>query len=106
MARVQPRLPLAAAEHGHLAGGEHLPRLDIGREGKTVFAGETSVGQIKRRFAELAGFLFRSQQFPHGAVLLTGTGIVPPDHFTLNEGDMVRIEVTGIGALQNTVTVV
>ena len=80
--------------------------ISITRGGQNVFAGETSVGQIKRRFEELAGFLFRSQQFPHGSVLLTGTGIVPPDHFTLNEGDVVRIEVTGIGVLQNPVTVV
>jgi 2-dehydro-3-deoxy-D-arabinonate dehydratase len=78
----------------------------IHRDGTNVFAGETSVGQIKRRFEELAGFLFRSQVFPHGAVLLTGTGVVPPDGFTLNESDVVRIEISGIGVLQNTVTVV
>ena len=81
-------------------------KLTIERDGKSIFAGETSVGQIKRRFDELAEFLFRSQVFPHGAVLLTGTGIVPPDQVTLNEGDVVRIEVTGIGLLQNTVVVV
>ncbi|HEV2436056.1 MAG TPA: fumarylacetoacetate hydrolase family protein [Verrucomicrobiae bacterium] len=81
-------------------------RMEIRREGKSVFAGETSVGQIKRRFEELAGYLFRSQVFPHGAVLLTGTGIVPPDTFTLQEQDEIRIEITGIGALRNTVAVV
>jgi len=81
-------------------------RMAIHRAGENVFAGETSVGQIKRRFDELAGYLFRSQCFPHGAVLLTGTGIIPPEQFTLHEGDRVRIEVTGIGGLQNTVTVV
>jgi len=81
-------------------------RIAIQRAGENVFTGETSVGQIKRQFAELAGYLFRSQDFPHGAVLLTGTGIVPPEQFTLNEGDVVRIEVSGIGVLQNTVTVV
>ena len=64
------------------------------------------MGQIKRSFAELAEFLFRSQDFPHGAVLLTGTGIVPPDHFTLNEHDVVRIGISGIGVLENKVTVV
>jgi 2-dehydro-3-deoxy-D-arabinonate dehydratase len=81
-------------------------RLAIRRNGESVFAGETSVGQIKRRFEELAGFLFRSQAFPHGAVLLTGTGIVPPETFTLQERDVVEIETTGIGLLRNPVMVV
>jgi 2-dehydro-3-deoxy-D-arabinonate dehydratase len=81
-------------------------RLVIRRNGADVFSGDTSVGQIKRRFNELAEYLFRSQVFLHGAVLLTGTGIVPPERFTLNEGDVVRIEVSGIGALENTVAVV
>jgi len=81
-------------------------RLNIQRAGKPVFTGETSVGQIKRRFEELAGYLFRSQVFPHGAVLLTGTGIVPPDTFTLRDRDVVEIQISGIGLLRNTVTVV
>jgi len=81
-------------------------RLAIQRTGKIVFSGETSVGQIKRRFEELAGFLFRCQVFPHGAVLLTGTGLVPPDGFTLQEYDVVEIEITGLGILRNTVTIV
>ncbi len=81
-------------------------QITIDRDGKNVFTGETSVGQIKRRFDELAEFLFRSQVFPHGAILLTGTGIVPPDGFTLNERDVVRIEITGIGVLENSVAVV
>jgi 2-dehydro-3-deoxy-D-arabinonate dehydratase len=81
-------------------------RMEIRRDGQTVFAGETSAAQIKRRFEELAAFLFRCQEFPHGAVLLTGTGIIPPDTFTLQAGDVVGIEITGIGRLQNTVAVV
>lgn len=81
-------------------------KIEINRAGTNVFAGEVSVGQIKRRFDELAEFLFRSQVFPHGAVLLTGTGIVPPDAFTLGEGDVIRIEIGGIGILQNPVAVV
>jgi 2-dehydro-3-deoxy-D-arabinonate dehydratase len=76
------------------------------RDGHRVFSGETSVGQIKRGFGELAGFLFRSQTFSHGAVLLTGTGIVPADTFTLHERDIVEIEISGIGSLKNPVTVV
>jgi len=58
------------------------------------------------RVEELAEFLFRSQVFPFGAILLTGTGIIPPDSFTLNERDVVRIEITGIGVLENPVVVV
>lgn len=81
-------------------------KIEIGRDGKSVFTGETSLGQIKRRFNELAEFLFRCQVFPHGAVLLTGTGIVPPEHFTLNAGDVVSIEVSGIGVLKNDVIIV
>ncbi len=73
--------------------------LQIQRNGESVFQGETSVGQIKRSFQELVGFLFRSQTFPNGAVLLTGTGIVPPDTFTLQEQDLVEIGISGIGTL-------
>lgn len=81
-------------------------KLQILRGGKTAFAGETSVGQIKRGFAELAEFLFRCQVFPHGAVLLTGTGIVPTESFTLQAGDEIGIEISGIGTLRNAVEVV
>lgn len=81
-------------------------KIEIQRNGQSVFAGETSVGQLKRRFEELAGYLFRSQTFPHGAVLLTGTGIVPPDTFTLQERDEIGVEITGIGWLRNTVMLV
>jgi 2-dehydro-3-deoxy-D-arabinonate dehydratase len=81
-------------------------KIEIRRDGKNVFIGETSVSQIKRNFAQLAEFLFRSQKFPHGAVLLTGTGIVPPDTFTLHERDAVEIEICGIGRLQNHVVTV
>jgi 2-dehydro-3-deoxy-D-arabinonate dehydratase len=81
-------------------------RLEIQRNGQRAFAGETSVGQIKRGFEELAGFLFRCQVFPHGAILLTGTGIVPTDTFTLQERDVIDVEISGIGLLQNTVTIV
>ncbi len=78
----------------------------IRRAGEVVFAGETSVGQIKRSFPALVDFLFRSQSFPHGAVLLTGTGVVPPEGFTLEPGDVVRIDVSGIGTLENPVVTV
>jgi 2-dehydro-3-deoxy-D-arabinonate dehydratase len=81
-------------------------RMEIARGGLPVFTGETSVGQLKRSFAELAGFLCRSQVFNHGAVLLTGTGIVPPDDFSLAVGDVVRIGISGIGTLENPVVAV
>ena len=81
-------------------------RIQIQRDGKGIFKGETSVDQIKRSFKELAEFLFRSQVFSHGAILFTGTGIVPPDNFTLLSGDQIKIEITGIGRLENEVQVV
>jgi 2-dehydro-3-deoxy-D-arabinonate dehydratase len=77
--------------------------MEILRSEQIVFEGHTSVGQIKRSFAELAGFLFRCQSFPKGVVLLTGTGIVPPNDFTLRPGDIVRIRSSGIGLLENRV---
>jgi 2-dehydro-3-deoxy-D-arabinonate dehydratase len=78
----------------------------IERNGARVFEGETSVGQIKRTFGELVEYLFRSQKFPHGAILLTGTGIVPPDTFTLQPDDKIAISISGIGTLENTVVAV
>lgn len=80
--------------------------MQIQRANATVFEGTVSAGQLKRPFPEMAGYLRRSQSFPHGAVLLTGTGIVPPDDFTLHAGDVVRITISGIGTLTNEVTVV
>ena len=78
-------------------------QIHIQRSEVIVFSGETSVGQIKRSFTDLAEFLFRCQNFPQGAVLLTGTGIVPPDDFTLQPGDRVQITISGIGTLENSV---
>ena len=76
--------------------------VDILRGGKSVFSGSTSIGRIKRSFDELIGYLFRNQTFANGVFLLTGTGIVPPDNFTLQRGDEVRITVPPIGTLANT----
>ena len=81
-------------------------RSTIARGGAAVFAGETRLGNIKRRFDELVEYLCRSQSFPYGAVLLTGTGIVPPDDFTLREHDVVEIEIAPIGVLRNSVVIV
>lgn len=77
--------------------------VSIDRAGVNVFTGETSVGRIKRTFGELAEWLFRCQRFPHGALLLTGTGVVPPNEFTLEDGDQIRIDISGIGTLSNPV---
>lgn len=81
-------------------------QLEIRRGGATVFAGDTRASQIKRPFAELVHYLFRSQSFPNGAVLLTGAGIVPPDSFTLEADDAVRITISGVGTLENAVSIV
>ena len=83
-----------------------MVRISIWRDRARAFSGETSVGNIRRSFRDLAEYLFRSQRFPHGAVLLTGTGIVPPDTFSLQEQDLIEIEIPPIGILRNPVTVV
>ena len=79
--------------------------VEITRQDKVVFTGETSIDNIKRNFSDLVDYLGRSQSFPYGAMLLTGTGVVPGDDFTLAEKDVVSICISGIGTLQNTVTV-
>ncbi|BCS35765.1 2-hydroxyhepta-2,4-diene-1,7-dioate isomerase [Luteitalea sp. TBR-22] len=78
-------------------------RLAITRGGSVAFEGQTTTGQIKRGFDELAGWLYRETTFPVGCYLFTGTGIVPPDDFTLASGDEVAITIDGIGTLTNTV---
>ena len=77
--------------------------VDIARGGETVFGGSTTLAAMKRSLEELVSWLYRETSFPKGAVLLTGTGVVPPDDFTLAVGDVVTIDVTGIGRLVNTV---
>ena len=77
--------------------------VQILRGGEEVFAGSTDLGQIKRGFDELAGFLFRENEFPAGAYLMTGTGVVPGTEFSLSSGDVVNITIDGIGTLSNEV---
>jgi 2-dehydro-3-deoxy-D-arabinonate dehydratase len=79
-------------------------RMQIEREGAVVFRGETETARMKRRFDELVAYLGRDNLFPDGAYLLTGTGVVPPDDFTLEPGDVIAITVPEIGTLRNTVT--
>lgn len=75
----------------------------IGRGDTEVFSGSTTVSQIKRSFEELVEFLFRENEFPNGAYLMTGTGVVPDSDFTLASGDIIRIEIDVLGALENRV---
>jgi len=78
-------------------------RLTIVRAGASVFADSTTLAAMKRRPAELVEYLFRETSFPNGCFLLTGTGIIPPDTFTLHSGDAIEIAIDGIGSLRNTV---
>jgi 2-dehydro-3-deoxy-D-arabinonate dehydratase len=78
-------------------------RMEIDRAGARIYVGETSIAKMRRDFEELIGWLGRDNRFPAGVVLLTGTGIVPPDDFSLKPGDVVRITIDGIGTLENPV---
>ena len=71
--------------------------------GTELFAGETSTARMKRSLRELAAWAMRDNPIPPGSVLLTGTGLVPPDEYTLEPGHVVEIEIEGIGVLVNTV---
>jgi 2-dehydro-3-deoxy-D-arabinonate dehydratase len=75
----------------------------ITRKGGVVFTGSTSIAEIKREFNDLVSYLFRDNTFPTGACLMTGTGVVPEDDFTLAHNDVVTIVIDGIGTLSNTV---
>jgi 2-dehydro-3-deoxy-D-arabinonate dehydratase len=81
-------------------------RLTIERDGDAVFEGSTQVALLHRTPAELVDWLFRAQEFAAGVVLLTGTSVVPDKEFTLRGSDVVRIAITGLGELVNTVEVV
>jgi 2-dehydro-3-deoxy-D-arabinonate dehydratase len=78
-------------------------RLTIQRSGQQAFAGAISTRRIVRPYADLIAYLGRDNVFPDGVILLTGTGIVPPDEFTLEPGDEVTIAIDGIGELRNPV---
>jgi 2-dehydro-3-deoxy-D-arabinonate dehydratase len=78
-------------------------RLEILRSRQSVFAGATTLASLKREPSSLVHYLYRDNVFPNGCFLLTGTGIVPPDSFTLDHGDEIRITIDGIGTLVNSV---
>lgn len=79
-------------------------RMEIIRDTEIVFAGSTSLAELKREPEQLIAYLFREQSFPRGVFLMTGTGIVPQDNFTLRSGDVIRIAIDGIGTLENRVS--
>ncbi len=76
-------------------------QLEIARQGKTVFKGSTTLAELKRAPEELVHCLFRESSFPRGVFLMTGTGIVPEDDFTLARADRISISIDGIGTLEN-----
>lgn len=80
--------------------------LEIRRDGATIFAGSTSTASMRRSPDELARYLGSALTFPVGAILLTGTGVVPEADVTLLEGDLVRIQIGSLGVLENVVEVV
>jgi 2-dehydro-3-deoxy-D-arabinonate dehydratase len=85
---------------------EPLPKettidIRIRRGGAEMFAGQTAISRIKRELPSLAEFLFRENSHPVGCFLMTGTGVVPPDTFTLQSGDEIAIAIEPIGTLVN-----
>lgn len=76
-------------------------QMKIMRKGKNIFTGNTTLAELKRDPEELARFLFRDNSFPQGVFLMTGTGIVPGNDFSLAKGDAIHIQIDGIGTLEN-----
>ncbi len=82
---------------------ETLISITIERSQKEVFSGTIAINQMKRKHTELVEYLFREQTFAKGVFLMTGTGIVPGNDFTLQSGDVISITIEGIGTLTNEV---
>ena len=78
--------------------------LEIIRQSKIIFNDSISVTQMKRSLEELVAYVFRACSFPSGCLIMTGTGIVPPNNFTLQSGDEIKITIENIGTLVNTVS--
>lgn len=108
-------LPQAKVYNGSCALGpcvllsnEPLPKstgilIEIDRQGKNAFSGSTTLNELKRNPEELVAYLFHDNSFPEGVFLMTGTGIIPNDEFTLRSGDEIRITIDSIGTLKNCV---
>lgn len=95
--------PVVTLAEGTLKYQDVEIQLQIMRDGEEVFSGQTLLNQLHRTLEDLASWLGRQMSFPAGAVLLTGTGIIPPDDFTLEAGDEVAISISNIGTLTNSV---
>lgn len=93
--------PWILIPEGPLNRVETKIKLEITRKKSVVFEGETNVDQMARTFEDLISWLGKDNSLPNGAFMLTGTGIVPPDEFSLQAGDSVAITITGIGTLRN-----
>ncbi len=78
--------------------------MQVQRKDKTIYTGATAISQMKRTFDDLVSYLCRELQFPHGCFLMTGTGIIPEDAFSLQKGDLISITVPPIGTLTNRVS--
>ena len=83
-----------------------LACLSIKRNNKEVFNGSIQLNKMKRNFPELASWLYRACKFQYGSFLMTGTGVVPSNEFTLQANDEVAISIEGIGTLTNPVQVI
>ena len=75
----------------------------IERDGEVIWEGETRTSGLKRRLEELVSYLFREDEFPDGAIISTGTALVPDSPFTLEAGDVVEIAIDRLGSFRNTV---
>ncbi len=84
-------------------GGQTTITILIERNNVTMFTESITINKMKRQHHDLVDFLFRECDFPHGCFLMTGTGIVPPNNFTLQSGDLVTINIKNIGTLINTI---
>ena len=97
------RLGLACLIADEPLSGATEIALEIRRSDAVAFSGATTLKEMKRKPEELVEYLYRNNSFPHGCFLLTGTGVVPPDSFTLKAGDEIRITIPPIGTLVNVV---
>jgi 2-dehydro-3-deoxy-D-arabinonate dehydratase len=88
------------------AANEMSIKAKILRGSALIWEAETSLGALNRTLEDLVNYVFRCQDFPHGLILSTGTGIVPPMNIALAAGDIVEINVAGVGTLSNTVEVI
>jgi 2-dehydro-3-deoxy-D-arabinonate dehydratase len=92
--------PCVLISDGRLPASTRI-QMQIHRHGREVLAAAVTLAEMKREPAELVQYLFRDQSFPYGCYLLTGTGIVPPNEFTLRSKDEIRVSIDGIGTLVN-----